>query len=87
MWLPILSPSADTVKLGFSAATERQWSTFVRKYRSEMGRPEAAATLNLLAALSSSVNFSVGCYCDDESRCHRSVLRELLHERGALLVE
>jgi len=85
VWFPELAPSAETVKLGQSAATERQWASFKRKYRAEMAVPEKARILDLLAALSHQSNFSVGCYCEDESRCHRSVLRALLEERGARL--
>ena len=85
VWLPALSPSPATLKLGQQAATDRQWAAFMRKFRAEMARPEASAVLNLLAALSHNAPMSVGCYCEDESRCHRSVLRELLRERGANL--
>ena len=85
VWLPILSPSPATLKLGQEATTSREWARFVAKYKSEMKSPEANATLNLLAALSHQADFSVGCYCEDESHCHRSVLRELLRERGANL--
>jgi uncharacterized protein YeaO (DUF488 family) len=85
VWLPTLSPSPETVKLGLSAETERDWEKFTRRFRAEMSKPDAAVVLNLLAGLSHQTNFSVGCYCDDESRCHRSVLRELLQERGAVL--
>jgi uncharacterized protein YeaO (DUF488 family) len=83
VWFPILAPSPKTVTMGQRAKTEREWSAFARKYRAEMGTPDNSRTLDLLAALSHHVNFSVGCYCVDESRCHRSVLRELLSERGA----
>ena len=83
VWLPVLSPSAETVKLGQRATSEREWVRFVRRFRAEMAKPDASAALNLLAALSRQTNFSVGCYCEDESRCHRAVLRELLRERGA----
>jgi uncharacterized protein YeaO (DUF488 family) len=83
VWLPNLSPSAPLVKLALSAKTAREWATFVRKYRAEMALPEHARTLELLSALSHQTHFSVGCYCQDESRCHRSVLRALLQERGA----
>jgi uncharacterized protein YeaO (DUF488 family) len=76
----------ETVKFGRSASTERAWITFIRKYRAEMSRPESRAMLDLLAALSRHAAFSVGCYCEDESRCHRSVLKAMLHERGALLL-
>jgi uncharacterized protein YeaO (DUF488 family) len=83
IWLPELAPSARLVKLARAAATPKQWATFVKKYRSEMAAPEKVRMLHLLAALSHQADFSVGCYCADESRCHRSVLRELLKERGA----
>lgn len=83
VWFPNLSPSAETVKLAQSAKTPAQWAAFARKYRAEMATPDNAHTLDLLAALSHQTNFSVGCYCEDEARCHRSVLRALLAERGA----
>ena len=83
VWLPTLSPSPATLKAGQGATTDRQWTAFTRKYRAEMAKPDASATLNVLAALSHNASFSVGCYCEDESHCHRSVLRELLRERGA----
>ena len=82
VWYPILAPSPQTVKLGQSA---REWGAFGRRYRAEMRAPDAAHAIELLAALSHQANFSVGCYCADESRCHRSVLRTLLAERGAKL--
>jgi uncharacterized protein YeaO (DUF488 family) len=85
VWLPLLSPSPETVKLGLGAESDREWAKFVRRYRVEMSKSEPASTLNLLAALSKHADFSVGCYCEDESRCHRSILRELLRERGAVL--
>lgn len=85
VWLPALAPSAETVKLAQKAQTGGDWTRFMKKYRAEMARPENRATLDLLAALSHHANFSVGCYCADESRCHRSVLRALLQERGALV--
>ena len=85
VWLPELAPSAQTVKIAQSAATERQWASFVKKYRTEMAAPDKRRILDLLAAMSRQSNFSVGCYCEDESRCHRSVLRALLEERGAQL--
>jgi uncharacterized protein YeaO (DUF488 family) len=85
VWLPTLSPSPATLKLGQGATTDRQWTTFMRKYRAEMAKPDASAMLNVLAALSHIASFSVGCYCENESHCHRSVLRELLRERGANL--
>jgi uncharacterized protein YeaO (DUF488 family) len=83
VWYPNLSPSVDTLKLGQAAKTPAQWSAFRRKYRAEMSSVENSRTLDLLAALSHQGNFSVGCYCEDEARCHRSVLRELLAGRGA----
>lgn len=86
VWLPLLAPSAPLVKLGLAAATPAQWRGFARRYRAEMNRPEASRLLDLLAALSRSANFSVGCYCENADRCHRSILRELLVERQAVLV-
>jgi uncharacterized protein YeaO (DUF488 family) len=83
LWFPTLAPSPAAVKLALGAKTDGAWRRFVRRYRAEMARPEAAQALDLLAALSRRANFSVGCYCEDESRCHRSVLRALLAERGA----
>jgi uncharacterized protein YeaO (DUF488 family) len=83
VWLPNLAPSVETVKAAQTAKTDREWAAFKKKYRSEMATPENARTLDLLAALSHQTNFSVGCYCEDEARCHRSVLRELLSARGA----
>jgi uncharacterized protein YeaO (DUF488 family) len=83
VWLPVLAPSTAAVKLGLGAKTESAWRRFVRRYRAEMGRAEPRQALELLAALSHRTDFSVGCYCEDESRCHRSVLRALLAERGA----
>jgi uncharacterized protein YeaO (DUF488 family) len=85
VWFPTLSPSAATVKIGQNAANDRAWAGFIKRFRSEMAKPEASAALNLLAAMSHQVDFSIGCYCEDESRCHRSVLRELLAARGANL--
>lgn len=85
VWLPDLAPSEGLVKEGLHAPDDKAWRGFVRKYRAEMKRPEAARLLSLLAALSRGTHFSVGCYCEDESRCHRSVLKELLLEQGAKL--
>jgi len=85
VWFPVLSPSVETLKMGQTAATPARWAAFVRKYRAEMSAPEARHCLALLAALSHSSNFSVGCYCENESRCHRSVLRTLLAQQGAKL--
>lgn len=83
VWLPDLAPSQALVSLGQRSQDERSWKSFERKYRAEMNRPEAARLLDLLAALSHQTSFSVGCYCQNEERCHRSVLKELLAERGA----
>ena len=83
IWLPTLAPSAGLVKLAQGAKSEREWNRFMKKYRAEMATPETKAALDLLAALSHQTDFSVGCYCPDESRCHRSVLRALLLARGA----
>jgi uncharacterized protein YeaO (DUF488 family) len=85
IWFPILAPGVETVKFAQQATTPAQWAAFAKKYRAEMARPEPAQALALLAALSHNGNFSVGCYCEDEARCHRSVLRELLAEKGARL--
>jgi uncharacterized protein YeaO (DUF488 family) len=85
VWLPNLAPSVATMKLGLGAGTDAQWKAFARKYRAEMAAPEHSRLLDVLAALSHQTNFAVGCYCEDESRCHRSILRELLQARGATL--
>ena len=83
VWLPELAPSAALVKIAQAADTPRKWAALARRYRAEMAAPEKSHLLRLLAAMSSQSNFSVGCYCEDEARCHRSVLRELLAEKGA----
>jgi uncharacterized protein YeaO (DUF488 family) len=83
VWYPNLAPSVATMKLGKAARTERDWAAYARKFRAEMAEPAASRTLDLLAALSHTANFSIGCYCEEEARCHRSVLRELLAARGA----
>ncbi len=85
-WLPNLAPSEELLKKGRSSENEKDWRIFVRHYRKEMTRPENSRVLDLLAALSHRTNFSVGCYCENEERCHRSVLRELLAERGASII-
>ena len=85
-WLPDLAPSAALVQSARGAATEAQWHQFARKYRAEMNQSSASRLLDLLAALSHTANFSVGCYCEVEERCHRSVLRELLARRNAEIV-
>jgi uncharacterized protein YeaO (DUF488 family) len=83
VWLPLLAPSANLVKQALNARSDRDWKRFVGKYRREMAATDESALLDVLAALSHQADFSVGCYCADESRCHRSVLRELLIERRA----
>lgn len=85
VWLPNLAPSEELVKAALSAEDDRGWKQFVRRYRMEMARPEASRVWDLLAALSHSTDFAVGCYCADEARCHRSVMREILKERGAAI--
>ena len=83
VWFPNLAPSDETVKLAQAADTPAKWAAFVRRYRSEMAMPENSHAIELLAVLSHTTNFSVGCYCENENHCHRSVLRELLLEHGA----
>jgi uncharacterized protein YeaO (DUF488 family) len=83
VWFPTLAPSVETLKLGLAATTPAQWNRFARTYLAEMAAPAARDAIRLLAALSSTTTFSVGCYCEDETRCHRSLLRRLLIEHGA----
>jgi uncharacterized protein YeaO (DUF488 family) len=83
VWLPNVAPTPELMKLGRSAGSEKEWLVFARKYRAEMAKPENSRILDLLAALSHHADFSVGCYCENEARCHRSILRDLLVERGA----
>jgi uncharacterized protein YeaO (DUF488 family) len=85
IWLPDLAPTAKLVALAKAAAGNADWKRFVRRYRAEMNMPEAKRVLDLLAVFSKSTDFSVGCYCREETRCHRSVLRQLLDERGATI--
>ena len=85
VWFPTLAPSVEVMKRAQGAKTADQWAGAMKRYRSEMAKPEAGHALALLAALSHHANFSVGCYCEEESRCHRSVLRGLLKEKGAKL--
>jgi uncharacterized protein YeaO (DUF488 family) len=85
VWLPNVAPTSELMKLGWAAESEKEWAAFVRKYRAEMANPEKSRILDLLAALSHNANISVGCYCENEARCHRSILHELLAERGAKL--
>ncbi len=93
VWFPNLSPSPELVKRALasqsdlSAAGEKEWAAFTRGYRAEMKQPEHARTIELLAALSQHANFSVGCYCESESRCHRSILRALLSDAGAQVAD
>jgi len=86
VWFPNLSPSAELVKEALHAENTLAWAAFVRKFRREMAAPDRSRELDLLAALSHYANFSLGCYCEEENRCHRSVLRELLRERKADVV-
>jgi uncharacterized protein YeaO (DUF488 family) len=86
VWFPNLSPSAELVSEALKATDDRSWAAFQRKFRKEMSAPDRSRELDVLAALSHESNFAIGCYCEDESRCHRSVLRELLKERGADVV-
>lgn len=85
VWLPELAPSEALLKVGRAAEGERGWRMFVRRYRAEMKAPDRRHLLDLLAALSRTTDFAVGCYCADEERCHRSVLRALLAEHGAVI--
>ncbi|MBY4870861.1 DUF488 family protein [Burkholderia sp. Bp9017] len=85
VWLPTLSPSAELVAQALTAETDAQWRAFTRSFRAEMAHGDAPKVLDLLAALSATSAFSIGCYCEDEHRCHRSVLRELLAQRGATI--
>ncbi|CAN0625650.1 conserved protein of unknown function [Burkholderia multivorans] len=85
VWLPTLSPSPELVAQAQAAETEADWRAFFRKFRAEMNHGDPAKVLDVLAALSVTTHFSIGCYCDDERRCHRSILRELLAERGAAI--
>jgi uncharacterized protein YeaO (DUF488 family) len=85
VWLPTLAPSTELVALAQRSKDEKSWKSFERKFRVEMKEPDAAKILDLLAALSHQTRFSIGCYCEDEKRCHRSILKELLRERGAEL--
>lgn len=87
VWFPTLAPSAETMKLGQAAVTDADWKLFQRHYKAEMAQPDAAHALQLLATLSHGANLSVGCYCEQEARCHRSLLRSLLAERGARMVD
>jgi uncharacterized protein YeaO (DUF488 family) len=83
VWFPTLAPSVPTMKQAQQAASDAEWAAFARRYRAEMAAPEATHALQLLAALSHTTNLALGCYCENESRCHRSLLRELLVRAGA----
>ena len=86
VWFPTLAPSLLTMKQGHAVVTDADWRRYKRKYLAEMAAPAAAHSISLLAALSRTTNFSVGCYCENEERCHRSILRTLLAEAGAKLM-
>ena len=83
VWLPNLAPSLELMQFALRSRDEKSWKTFERKFRTEMNKPESAKILDLLAALSHQTSFSLGCYCEDEKHCHRSILRSLLAARGA----
>jgi uncharacterized protein YeaO (DUF488 family) len=85
VWFPVLAPSAGLMKVAQAAKTDKQWAAFFRKYRADMATPAASQSLDVLAALSGHANLSMGCYCENEQRCHRSQLRALLLEKGAKL--
>ncbi len=85
VWFPNLAPSVDTMKMGHASSSAADWSAFVRRYKAEMAAPGPSRDLDLLAALSHTADFSVGCYCEREDRCHRSILKRLLADRGASL--
>lgn len=85
VWLPNLSPDAELIKEAKAAASDAEWAAFAKKFRAQMNDSDTAKVLDVLAALSKTTHFSVGCYCEDENRCHRSILRQLLNERGALI--
>ena len=86
VWLPNLAPSAETIRRARASDSAREWAAFARRYRAEMAAPDNIRLLDLLTAMSHSTNFSVGCYCADESRCHRSILRRLFVDRGAVVL-
>jgi uncharacterized protein YeaO (DUF488 family) len=83
VWLPVLAPSAELVALAQRSEDKASWQLFERRFRAEMKNPDPARVLDLLAALSHQTNFAIGCYCEDEHRCHRSILKKLLAARGA----
>lgn len=83
VWLPNLAPSAEVMAQGRAAVSDADWKQFDKAYRKEMAQPDASRVIDLLAAMSHTSNFSVGCYCDNEARCHRGILRQLLGDRRA----
>lgn len=83
VWYPNLAPSLELMKLGNAVENDSDWAAFSKKYKAEMNQPEPSRSLAVLAALSHQTSFSMGCYCEHENRCHRSLLRDLLKERGA----
>lgn len=85
VWLPNLAPAPETIKLAQAATSAAQWAAFKKRFLAEMSATDPGHLLDLLAALSHHSNFSIGCYCEDENHCHRSVLRELLQKRGAAI--
>lgn len=87
VWLPTLAPSQESMDIAHAAATPAQWQAFLRRYRAEMKRPDAAHAISLLAALSHASDISVGCYCEDETHCHRHALRQLLRDAGAVIAD
>ena len=87
VWLPNVSPSPEAMKLGQKAKTDKEWQAFEKRYRAEMAQPENSRILELLAAFSRETHFSIGCYCKDEARCHRSILGKILAEKGAVIIE
>jgi len=87
VWLPTVAPSQEAMDIAHAATTPAQWQAFLRRYRSEMKRPDAAHAIALLAALSHASNVSVGCYCEDETHCHRHMLRQLLRDAGAAIAD
>ncbi|WP_419176703.1 DUF488 domain-containing protein [Desulfosediminicola sp.] len=87
VWLPNLSPSPETMKMGRSATTEKEWLAFKKKYLAEMAQADKIRVIEMLAVMSHNSNFSVGCYCENEARCHRSILRDLLLQYGAEIEE
>lgn len=86
VWLPALSPSLETMKMGKEAQSEKDWNNFTKKFLGEMKEPDKQQLLALLAAMSHQTNFSIGCYCENEAKCHRSILKEILQKLGARVI-